>query len=127
MPVLAVKSLPSSTRAFAGSQAAQHNVSDLPSACAFSTGAETAKPAAIRPTNAKAFVMCVLPLLPAIAVTAQPSAPPKRPIGRLLDKWRFFDRRRSFARTGRVMFSKSLIYNQRKHKFSTRLRTLIGD
>src|SRR5579885_3169813 len=57
MPVLAVKSLPSSTSAFAGSQAAQHKVKDLAWACAFWTGAAAASPAARIPATSNAFVM----------------------------------------------------------------------
>src|SRR5579863_5761847 len=49
MPVLAVKSLPSSTSAFAGSQAAQHRVSDF--ACAPPVGAAARRPAATALAN----------------------------------------------------------------------------
>src|SRR5579863_5281347 len=51
MPVCLVKSLSSSTRAFAGSHAAQHIVSDLPSACA--DGAAPSASASVPAAHAK--------------------------------------------------------------------------
>src|SRR5690349_10971460 len=69
MLVLAAKSLPSSTKAFAGSQAAQQSVSDFPCACALFTDVAAIKPAAARPIRPVVLVMlvssCALPALAA--------------------------------------------------------------
>src|SRR5689334_4404329 len=75
MPVLAVKSLPSSTSAFAGSQAAQHKVRDFVCARASLAGPAMERAAAATPINANALVILVssfgLPALrwPALATT----------------------------------------------------------
>src|SRR5258708_15450078 len=71
MPVLAVKSFDSSTRALAGSHAAQHSVMVLPCACAGVVAAPVPSAAARAPPAAKnafmvLFMRISLPCEPAI-------------------------------------------------------------
>src|SRR5437879_2502936 len=60
MPLLAVKSFDSSTRALAGSQAAQHSVNGFESACAAGAGQSSA---AIASGRARATSGCMIDLL----------------------------------------------------------------
>src|ERR1700722_12246522 len=65
MPLALVKSLSSSTRAFAGSHAAQHNVRDLPSACADDAAPRVS--ASVPTAHARdSFVLVILIVAPPI-------------------------------------------------------------
>src|SRR4029077_2484360 len=118
--VLAVKSFPSSTNAFAGSQAAQHNVSDFACACALSMGAAAASPAATSPVNIKALLILAsfVELCRLLAVAARERA--HRPIdhGSSVRQLAFPGHGSPIlgACDNPTLFIEALIYKQRKQK-----------